>query len=124
MKKYIAIAAILILVGCQSFYSSVVTVTDIHKSVLNELGVLYREGKISNELDMRIEMTDVSFRLGCKSLEASLKAYKAGTSTNDPALKLDMVKQPVHDLIDILAPFVVKTISNQHYNDLNKATKL
>lgn len=125
MKKYIVIAATLLLVGCTTtFYSGIVSVTEIRRSVINEYGEVYRTGNVPQAVDMRMEMADASYRMAAKSLQLSLIAYKNGTSTNDPMLKLEMVKQPVRDMIDILTMFVSTKTANQHVNDLNKATKL
>ena len=124
MKKYIALSLAVLLVGCQTFYSSVVTVTEIRKSVLNELGTLYRAGQISDETDKRIELADSQFKTAARSMELALLAYKAGTSTNDPAAKLQEVKRPVAELIAIMTPFVGKVVADKHNNKLEKATKL
>lgn len=124
MKKYLAVGLAIMLVGCQTFYSSVVTVTEIRKSVINELGVLSRAGQISEETDKKILDADDRFKEAARGMELALIAYKAGTSTNDPITKLQEVKAPVRDMINILAPMVLKTVANKHYNNLEKATKL
>lgn len=124
MKKYIALSLAVLLVGCQTFYSSVITVTEVRKSVLNELGVLYRAGQISDETDRRIEAADQQFKVAARSMELALLAYKAGTSTNDPAAKLLEVKRPVAELISIMAPYVGKIVTDKHNNNLAKATQL
>jgi hypothetical protein len=124
MKKYLALSLGILLVGCQTFYSTIITVTDVRKSVMNELGTMYRAGQISDETDKRIGAADAQFIVAARSLELSLVAYKNGTSTNDPSAKLDSVKAPVRELISILTPLAGKLVTDKYNNNLNKATKL
>lgn len=124
MKKYIALVAAMLLVGCQTFYSSVVSVTEIRKSVLNELGVLYRAGQITPATDAKITVLDSQFKAAARVMELSLKAYKAGVTTEDPVQYLPQVKEPVYALIDILTPFVGKIVAEQYTGKLGNATQL
>jgi hypothetical protein len=124
MKKLLMVATLIVAVGCQTFYSSVVTVTQIRKSVLNELGVMSRNGQISDATDKRIQIADDQFKMAARSMELALAAYKAGTSTNDPALKLLEVKAPVQELIGILTPLAGSVLGNKYTTSLTKATQL
>lgn len=124
MKKYIALVAAMLLVGCQTFYSSVVSVTEIRKSVIDELGVLYRAGQITPNTDRKIAELDSQFKAAARVMELSLKAYKAGVTTEDPAKFLLQVKEPVYALIDVLAPFVGKIVASQYQGKLSNATQL
>jgi len=109
------IAATLI-VGCVSFYQSVVTVTQVRKSVMNELGVLYRAGQISDDTDKQIEAADARFINACRALELGIAFGAATNSLRD-------VKIPVAELISILGDFSIRA-ANKHGDDLNKATQL
>lgn len=124
MKKYIALSVAVLLVGCNTLYNSIITVTEVRKSVLNELGVMSRQGLISDKTDKQIEEADNQFKTAARSMELALLAYKAGTSTNDPMLKLEEVKAPVRSLIDILTPLAGQAVGLKYNNNLNKATKL
>lgn len=124
MKTTLALISLIILCGCQTFYSSTVTVTQIRKSVLNELGVMYRAGRISEATDAKITKLDEEFKQTAKALELSLLAVKAGTETADPTEKLMATKAVVGQLIDILVPLAGSLVTDGYKNDLNKATKL
>jgi Flp pilus assembly secretin CpaC len=124
MKTALTLITVIILCGCQTFYSSVVTVTEIRKSVLNELGVMYRAGRISEETDHRITQLDTDFKTTAKSLELALLAYKAGTTTNEPTAKLIEVKAVVSQLIDVLVPLAGSLVTDKHKSNLERATKL
>lgn len=124
MKNKIALIGLLLLCGCQTFYSSTVTVTQIRKSVLNELGVMYRAGRISEATDAKITKLDAEFKQTAKALELSLLAVKAGTETTDPTEKLLATKAVVGQLIDILVPLAGSLVTDNYKSNLEKATKL
>ena len=124
MKNTLALIGLIILCGCQTFYSSTVTVTEIRKSVLNELGVMYRAGRISEETDVKITKLDNDFKQTARALELSLLAVKAGASATDPADKMSEVKEVVGQLIDILVPLAGSLVTDGYKSNLEKATKL
>ena len=124
MKTALTLIVIVMLCGCQTFYSSTVTVTQIRKSVLNELGVMYRAGRISEETDAKITKLDADFKQTAKALELSLLAVKAGTATTEPTEKLIATKEVVGQLIDILVPLAGSLVTDKHKSNLEKATKL
>ena len=124
MKKYIALAAAVLLVGCQTFYSSIVTVTEVRKSVMNQYGVLYRAGHISVETRDKVRIADAKYLQAADTMRLTLIAYKAGTSTNDPSAQLEQVKEPVYAIINIIAPLVGEVVVKQYNKDLTKANQL
>lgn len=124
MKNILAITALVILCGCQSFYSATVTVTQIRKSVLNELGIMYRAGRISEETDAKITKLDIEFIKTVRALELSLIAVKNGTGEANPTDKLLASKAVVSELIDILVPLAGSLTTDKYKSNLNKATKL
>lgn len=124
MKTALTLITIIILCGCQTFYSSVVTVTQVRKSVINELGVMYRAGQISEATDLKIAKLDLEFQQAARSLELTLLAVKAGTATEDPKEKLLATKAVVSQLIDILVPLAGSLVTDKHKSNLESATKL
>ena len=124
MKKYLALVAAIVLVGCQTFYSSVVTVTEIRKSVMNQYGVLYRAGHISVETMEKVHVADAQYLKAAEIMRLTLIAYKAGTSTNDPAATLEQVKEPVYAIINIITPLIGEVVAKQYNNNLTKANQL
>ena len=119
MKTLATLALVLVLAGCQTFYSGVVTVTQVRDDVMKELAQAYKNGYISPETDQKIAKADTDFRNAAKALRVSLEAYKAGTGTEPD---MTAVKSAVSELISISAPYVLSTLKNQ--NNLNKATQL
>lgn len=124
MKKYLTLVAAMLLVGCQTFYSSVVTVTEIRKSVMNQYGTLYRAGHISIETRDKVRIADARYLQAADTMRLALIAYKAGTSTNDPAATLEQVKEPVYAIINIITPLIGEVVARQYNKDLTKANQL
>ena len=124
MKKLLTIVAVIVLTGCQTFYSGIVTVTEVRKSVMNEYGKLYRAGQVSEDTVAKVRSADAQYLAAADSLRLALLMYKAGTTTNDPALKLEEVKAPVQAIITVITPLIGKVIANQYGNSLTKATQL
>jgi hypothetical protein len=124
MKTTLALITLIILCGCQTFYSSIIAVTDVRKSVMNEYGELYRSGNLTDATVAQVRAADAQYIMAAESMKLALLAYKAGTSTNDPALKLQDVKEPVKAIIRIITPLIGQVVADKHNNNLNKASKL
>ena len=79
---------------------TIVTITEVRKSVINELGYQYRQGKISPELDARIIRVDREFIKQAGTLEHLMVAYKNGGATEgDVKSQLTTTKLLVAELI-------------------------
>jgi len=123
MKKILALTAAMLLVGCTTLYNSVVTITEVRKSTLTELGTFYRLGLISPETDAKIEKADQQFLKAASVLELSLTAYKSGQDVTNKAELIKAVKAPVFELINILATYSVEAATKNNKN-LEKANQL
>lgn len=124
MKRLLTMLATALLVaGCAGLYTTVVTITQIRKDTMNEIGRAYREGKISPETDAKIAKADSEYLKAAAMAEKILVAYKEGTATKGAvAAQILGVKAALTSLIDIAEPFLVKP-SNQR-NQLAAATQL
>lgn len=125
MKKLIAMMLIGCLAGCTTFYSSVVTLTQLRKDILNEYGELYRAGLISNETDYKAAQADEAFRQSARALEITLIAYKEGTADKvEVAQQLTAVKTALGQILILIEPLVVKSEMTRYNQQLATATKL
>lgn len=120
MKTSITLAVCLLLVGCTTVFNSIVTVTEVRNSVMNELGKQYRLGRVSADVDKKIADADKAYLAAAAVAQHSLEVYKA-TGQGDPKLILQSVKAAVTSLIDILATYAD---ASKQYNQLAKAGKL
>lgn len=126
MKTLSSLLAIALLVaGCAGIYSTIITITQVRKDVMNEYGKLYRAGKISTELDTKIVKADENYRLAANQCERVLIAYKTGAANKaDVAAQIANVKIMLAVILDVLEPYLVEQKSAQLNQQLATATQL
>ena len=90
--------------SCHKTYTGIVTITEVRKSTMNELGALHRQGLIDEVTDRKIEVADEKYRQAAKVAEIALVAYKNGGQQNDYINALTAVRAAVGELISILMP--------------------
>jgi len=106
--------------SCTNLYKTIITITDIRNSVMTELGIYYRAGLISPELDAQIGRVDAAYREQALAAATLLRISKE-TGSGDPTLIIAPVKEQISNLIMILAKFQSTEL---HTANLAKATKL
>lgn len=125
MKKLIAIILIGLVSGCTTLYSSIVTLTQLRKDVMNEYGELYRANLIRPEIDYKITKADEKFREAAAAMEIVLVHYKAGTATDaDVTVKLNEVKTAIASILILIEPYIVVQKTSTFKQQLATATKL
>lgn len=125
MKKLISVLLIGAICGCTTLYTSIVTITQLRKDILNEYGQLYRAGLISSEIDYKASLADAAFIEAAAAMEVVLVAYKNGTATDaDVQQKFIVVKAALAEILALIEPLVVKSTANTYRKQLATATKL
>lgn len=124
MKTALTLIVVIMLCGCQTFYSNVVTITQVRKSAITEMASLYKKGLVSPETDAKFEAIDEEFIKAAAIAENALVAYKEGLTTEKPNGKVLAVKVIVGQLLDIVTPMLLEKDSNKLNTDLSKATQL
>ena len=125
MKKLISVLLIGVICGCTTLYTSIVTITQLRKDILNEYGQLYRAGLISSEIDYKASLADAAFIEAAAAMEVVLVAYKNGTATDaDVQQKFIVVKAALAEILALIEPLVVKSTANTYRKQLATATKL
>jgi len=123
MKKLIMVSLMvtaMLCASCTNLYKTIITITDIRDSIMTELGIYYRAGLISPELDAQIGRVDTAYREQALAAATLLRISKE-TGSGNPALILLPVKEQITNLLSILAKFQPVEI---HTANLAKATKL
>jgi len=125
MKKLISVLLIGAICGCTTLYTSIVTVTELRKDILNEYGELYRAGLISPDIDYKASLADAAFIDAAAAMEVVLVAYKNGTATDaDVQQKFAVVKAALAEILLLIEPLVVKSTADNYHKQLATATKL
>lgn len=112
------------LCGCQTFNSSIVTITQVRKSAITEMAKLYKQGLVSPETDKKFEALDEQFIKAANVAEQALIAYQTGLTTEQPDAKVLAVKAIVGQLLDIITPMLAARDSNKLNTQLSTATQL
>jgi len=128
MKKYLLITlavTTILLGGCASIYTSIVTITQVRKSAMNEYGELYRKGLTTAKIDAQVEKIDAQFLVAAKATQQSLELYKAGMGQEGDYVKnLQTVRGIVFNLLTIIEPLLESSKSNQLNTQLANAKSL
>lgn len=104
-----ALFLMLLLAGCQSFYSGVVTLTSVVDSAAVEYARLYNDGLVTTELAQRVAAAHQNFRQACSVAKDSLVAYKAGGMNANPEqynVALTAAQQAAQGFIGLLVPLL------------------
>lgn len=124
MKKLMALSlTVLLAVGCQTLYTTVVTITQVRESVMTELGRLYREGKIPPAMDKKIADADAKVRTAAAVCEQAIMTAKLN-GTAEPVEQLKALKMAINEIIVILADFSQPQTINRLQVQLQTAERL
>lgn len=99
----------LLLAGCRSFYSGVVTLTSVVDSAAVEYARLYNDGLVTTELAQRVAAAHLSFRTACGIAKDALIAYKAGGMNANPEqynVALTAAQQSAQQFVALLVPLL------------------
>lgn len=99
----------LLLAGCRSFYSGVVTLTSVVDSAAVEYARLYNDGLVTTELAQRVAAAHLSFRTACGIAKDALIAYKAGGMNANPEqynVALTAAQQSAQQFVQLLLPLL------------------
>lgn len=104
--------------GCSSLNKTVISITSVRNTVMNELGRQYRAGLISSETDRRIIAVDRRYRDAVAAAQLLLETYRDVTRA-DTVEAIQAVKNSVLALIDILAEFQDTTVQQHRLKSAN-----
>jgi phosphoenolpyruvate synthase/pyruvate phosphate dikinase len=124
MKTALAIITLIILCGCQTFYTNIVTITQVRKSAITEMASLYKKGLVSPETDKKFEAIDEEYIRAANIAEHALIAYKEGLAAENPEAKILAVKVIVGQLLDVITPMLLEKNAKKLNAQLSTATQL
>lgn len=103
-----ALFLMLLLAGCQSNYSGIVTLTSVVDGAAVEYARLYNDGLVPTELAQRVAAAHQSFRIACGIAKDALIAYKTGTDTNPERynVALTAAQQSAQQFVALLLPLL------------------
>jgi len=107
--------------GCSTLYTGIVTLTEVRQSAMKELALAYKQGLIDEETDAKIEAADAAYHKSRIAAIVALKAWQVGGEQGDYLKAVELVRDNVGALLDIVALFVSDQKINQLEINLAKA---
>lgn len=120
MKTFLTLLCIALLTGCGTLNQTIITVTEIRKEVMNDLGEALRNGQIDAATWQKVVEYDNHYRMAARTARIALERYR-DFGEGDPAASLLAVKDAVFQLIAILGNYQDVTVER---SQLTNATKL
>lgn len=120
MKTILPLICIALLAGCGTLNQTIVTITEVRKEVMNDLGQALRDGQIDAATWQKVFEYDNQYRMAARTARIALERYR-DFGEGDPAASFLAVKDAVFQLIAILGNYQDVTVQR---NQLTNATKL
>lgn len=127
MKRTInllSILLILIVVGCSSLYTGVVTITSVVDSAMKEWASLSVAGKTNPGIDNQVIAAHNKYREAAGLAQTALMAYKAGGNQADYQNALAAVRVAASGLLDFITPLLTPSKAQTLHNNFDKAKTL
>jgi hypothetical protein len=120
----ILLTAALLVSGCATIWTGVVTLTEVRDSAMKELASLHVQGRLPAGADAQIAAADAKYRAAVSVAEQALVAYKNGGSEESYKNALLAVKAAITPLIDLVRTYSTAEKSAKLSTALAKANKL
>lgn len=122
-KLLVPTLSILLLAGCATIFSGVITVTKVVDSAMRNWAQLSASHQTTPELDNKVIAAHDKYRQAAGVSELILQSYKAGNSTNTVEAALQVAKDGATPLIDLIASIMQPTQAASIKTQLQKASK-
>lgn len=124
MKKLLPIITLLLLVGCTTLWTGVVTLTQVHDTAMKNWAQAVKNGTSTTAINAAVVVADAKYRQAATVAADALTAYKNGGSSDAYVNALIAVRSALDSLITILTPAIPQADSQSLRANLAKATKL
>lgn len=124
MKRILPYLAVLLLVGCTSLYTGVVTFTSVVDAGMKNWAALAVKGQTGAKVDAAVAFAHDKYRASAAIAQTALVAYKAGGNQQDWLNALAAVKTAAGDLINLIVPLLTPSQATTLTTQLNKAVAL
>lgn len=125
MKKRIGITTIvcLLLVGCTTFYSSVIAVTDVVDSAMKQWAQANKARQTTPEFNAQVVKLHDNYRLAASAAQSALILYKETGDATNLVSALETAKNGAGPLVDFIIQILAPTKGTELKTQLAKATK-
>jgi hypothetical protein len=122
----LAIALLLsaVLVGCATFYATVVTITSVVDVTMKNWAELSVAGKTTPAIDIKVKAAYAKYQAACGVAAESLKTYKSTGDQTSYNQAVAVAKTAATELLAILTPLLTSTVADDLSTKLAKAKTL
>lgn len=124
MQRILPLLAILLMVGCTSLYTGIVTFTSVVDAAMKDWASLSAKGQTGPKVDAAVTAAHDRYRAAAGVAQTALIAYKAGGNQQDWLNALAAVKASAGDLINMIVPLVTPSRAATLTTQLSKASTL
>lgn len=115
-----AVFVMLITVGCNTIYSSAVTLTEVEDAVMRQWARLHNDRLTTADIDIRVNAAHENFNKLRLTAAIALRAYQAGGDKANYIKALEAARAAIDPLFEILQPLLTpdttKTLKSQALN--------
>src|SRR2546421_6235895 len=111
---------VLIAIGCQTLYTTTITLTQVVDSATREYAHAYNSGLVPAETASKVAVAYEAYRKAAGVAHDALVAYKQ-TGAGDTSNAIQTAKQAASQLIDLVVPFLTAEKASQIKTQLSKA---
>jgi hypothetical protein len=119
----IALLALLV-AGCGTFYTGIVTLTGVVDSGMKEWAHLSNAGKTTPAIDASVKKAHATYQQACGVAKVALQQYKAGGSQANYVNALETAKVAAAGLFDVIVPLLTVDKADSLKTRLAKASTL
>ena len=123
IRHVITIAVCALLLGCATFYSSVITVTEVVDSGMKQWAQANKNRQTTPEFNVQVVKLHDNYRMAAAAAQLSLKAYKNTGNAADLVSALQQAKDGAGPLIEFISGILIPSQGDALKTQLAKATK-
>ncbi len=125
MKKLIiGLSVALLVAGCTSLYTNIVTITSVVDKASKEYAHEYNLGHVPANVAAEVSKSHQQYRNAAAVAQGALITYKATGNEASYVSALEATRAAAGGLIDLIVPYLVKSDSKALKTNLAKASKL
>lgn len=122
MNRIAALVFLVLLAGCQSLYTSTVTLTGVVDSASKEYAHLYNNGLIPPDVALKATAAHARYQQAAGVAHDALVAYKLSGDPAEYKQALEAARTAAGSFIDVIVPLLLPQRAVELKTQLNKAS--
>ncbi len=114
----------MLLLGCASLYTGVVTITSVVDAAMKDWAALSVAGKTNPAIDKAVTQAHDKYRQSAAVAQTALMTYKTTGNQSDYLNALAAVRAAADGLINLVVPLVTPNEASTLSNNLKKASAI